>query len=170
MLGLKPEPSRNEGEVVNCKPLIVAGLVLGVGLGGFADGIVFHQILQLHNMVTGRIPKTSIVNIEVNMFWDGLFHLFTWIMTVIGIALLWRAGHREDVPWIGRVFLGGLIGGWGLFNLVEGVVDHHLLNAHHVVERLGVSIYDYAFLLSGVAFMAVGWALIRQRPFTSSPA
>jgi len=24
--------------------------------------------------------------------------------------------------------------GWGLFNLVEGVVDHHILTIHHVRE------------------------------------
>ena len=36
--------------------------------------------------------------------------------------------------------------GWGLFNLVEGIIDHHLLNVHHVVERLGDSIWDFAFL------------------------
>jgi uncharacterized membrane protein len=102
-----------------------------------------------------------VVNLEVNMFWDGLFHAFTWLTTVIGIGLLWRAGRRPEVPWSGPVFLGGTIFGWGLFNLVEGVIDHHILGVHHVVERLGLSIYDYAFLLSGMVFMAIGWSLVR---------
>lgn len=57
--------------------------------------------------------------------------------------------------------MGGMILGWGLFNLVEGVIDHHILHAHHVVERLGVSIYDYLFLGSGVLFILIGWAMIR---------
>ena len=29
-----------------------AGIVLGIGLGGFFDGIVLHQILQWHHMLT----------------------------------------------------------------------------------------------------------------------
>jgi Predicted membrane protein (DUF2243) len=32
-----------------------AGILLDLGLGGFFDGIVLHQILQWHHMVTGRI-------------------------------------------------------------------------------------------------------------------
>jgi Predicted membrane protein (DUF2243) len=31
------------------------GILLGVGLGGFVDGIVLHQILQWHHMLTIRI-------------------------------------------------------------------------------------------------------------------
>jgi uncharacterized membrane protein len=29
------------------------GLLLGLGLGGFIDGIVMHQILQWHHLLTG---------------------------------------------------------------------------------------------------------------------
>lgn len=147
---------------MNTKPLTVAGVILGVGMGGFADGIVFHQLLQLHNMLTGQIPKTSIANIEVNMFWDGLFHSVTWLTTLLGIGLLYRAGRKPSVPWNGRILSGGMVLGWGLFNFVEGLIDHHLLHAHHVVERLGLSIYDYLFLASGVLLILVGWAMIRS--------
>ncbi len=36
------------------------GLLLGIGLGGFVDGIVLHQILQWHHMLTdeGSFPRT----------------------------------------------------------------------------------------------------------------
>jgi uncharacterized membrane protein len=50
--------------------------------------------------------------------------------------------------------------GWGVFNLVEGILDHHILNLHHVVERLGVSVYDYAFLASGFVFIVLGLSLV----------
>ncbi len=49
--------------------------------------------------------------------------------------------------------------GMGNFNLVEGVIDHHILGIHDVVEALGVSIYDYAFLGSGVPFIAIGFGV-----------
>jgi uncharacterized membrane protein len=50
--------------------------------------------------------------------------------------------------------------GWGIFNLVEGAIDHYLLNIHHVVERLGLSKYDHLFLASGAIFIIMGMSLI----------
>jgi uncharacterized membrane protein len=147
--------------ITNTRPLVSAGTLLGIGLGGFFDGILFHQLLQLHSMLSARLPKTSIPNLEVNMFWDGLFHAFTWITTLAGVALLFHAGGREDVPWSRRTFAGALLFGWGLFNFVEGVIDHHVLEVHHVVERLGTSVWDWAFLASGAILMAIGWMQIR---------
>lgn len=145
----------------NFGPLLASGTLLGIGLGGFVDGILFHQILQLHNMLSAIRPKTTLVNVEINMFWDGLFHAFTWIMTAVGLGMLWGAVRRDDVPLSTRAFVGSMVLGWGLFNLVEGIIDHHLLNLHHVVERVGVSIYDWAFLGSAVLFMLLGCGLIR---------
>lgn len=144
------------------RPLITAGLLLGVGMGGFVDGILLHQILQLHNMVSAKRPPTSIVNIETNMVWDGLFHSFTWLVTAFGIYMLFRAARAPAVNWSGRILLGSMLAGWGLFNLVEGLVNHHLLHVHHVVERLGVSIWDWLFLASGVALIVLGWLLIQS--------
>jgi len=149
-------------DALNDKPLITAGTCMGIGLGGFIDGILFHQLLQIHGMLTAKFPKTSIANMEINMFWDGLFHLLTYTMTVAGLALLWRAGARRDVPWSGKTFVGALFVGWGLFNFVEGIIDHHILNLHHVLESHGQSIYDYAFLASGLAFIIYGWMAIRS--------
>ncbi len=140
-------------------------------MGGFVDGILFHQILQLHNMLSAKVPKTTIANIEINMFWDGMFHALTWVMTAIGIALLWKAARRVDVPWLGKVFVGALFLGWGLFNLIEGIIDHQLLNLHHVYEAQGQSKFDYLFLLSGVVFIVGGLMAIRsQRDVTVSVA
>jgi uncharacterized membrane protein len=147
---------------MNPKPLIAAGTLTGIGMGGFIDGILFHQILQLHNMLSARLAVDTLENMKINMVWDGLFHLLTWTTTAVGIAMLWKAGKNPNVPWSGKTFLGGGILGWGIFNLVEGIIDHHLLHIHHVVERLGVSVYDYIFLGSGALFILFGISLIRS--------
>ena len=76
-------------------------------------------------------------------------------------STLWTVGKRRDVPRSGRTFSGSIIAGWGLFNFVEGVIDHHILGIHHVVELYGLSIYDYLFLASGVLFMLIGLGLIK---------
>ena len=143
------------------QPLIIAGLLLGLGLGGFIDGIVFHQLLQLHNMLSAVLPPNTLANAEINMFWDGLFHAFTWVATLAGVVALWHAGTRDTASWSGRTLLGAGLIGWGGFNLVEGVIDHHLLQIHHVVERLHLSGYDYAFLGFGAALVVLGGSLVR---------
>jgi uncharacterized membrane protein len=91
-----------------------------------------------------------------------VFHAATWTLTVVGVALLFRAGRRRPaVPWSGKALAGAMLAGWGAFNLVEGLIDHHVLHVHHVVERLGESVWDWAFLASGVLLIGVGWAMIR---------
>lgn len=153
----------------NRRPLIAAGTLLGIGMGGFVDGIVFHQILQIHNMLSAQRPVVDLVSAEINMFWDGLFHALTWTMTALGLALLWRCGQRPEVPWSTRTFVGSLALGWGLFNLVEGVIDHHLLHVHHVVEALGESVWDVVFLGSGVILILAGLAIIQSGRNDTTP-
>jgi len=143
-------------------PLIAAGILMGAGLGGFADGIVLHQILQWHNMLSGWRPPNTLVDAKVNMTWDGIFHAAVWVMTCIGLAMLWRVGARRDVPWSGKIFFGSLLMGWGLFNVVEGIIDHQLLGVHHVYEYTASKLpWDLAFLAFGVVLLVLGWTLIR---------
>ena len=143
-------------------PLLSAGLFLGMGLGGFFDGILFHQILQTHNMLSASIPVVDLVSAKINMTWDGYFHAGVWVLSLIGVWLLFRAGRKQDAIWSGKVLVGAMLGGWGLFNLVEGVIDHQILGIHHVMEYAVDKLpYDIAFLISGVIFMLLGWLLVR---------
>lgn len=147
------------------QPVKKAGIVLGIGMGGFIDGILFHQIFQIHNMLSNRYFPDTLANVEINMVWDGLFHLFTWITTAIGISLLWKAARYPGVAWSSKVFVGGLVLGWGLFNLVEGLIDHHILQVHHVVQRAeGIAqlYWDLAFDLSGIILIFTGAMMIRK--------
>jgi uncharacterized membrane protein len=141
-----------------------AGITLGIGLGGFVDGIALHQIAQWHNMGSARVPPTTMEAMRLNMRWDGLFHAAAWLITVVGIYLLLadaRAG--KPLPSVGT-FTGQLVFGWGWFNLVEGIVDHHLLELHHVRDLPAhVPLYDWLFLLvGGVGFVLAGWVASRE--------
>ena len=143
-------------------PLIAAGVLIGAGLGGFVDGITFHQILQWHNMLSAKIPPNDLVSAKINMYWDGLFHAAVWVLTVMGLFLLWRAGQRRDVPWSGRTFLGAVSIGWGLFNVVEGTLDHQILGIHHVFEYTTNKLpWDIGYLVFGVVMLFIGSILIR---------
>lgn len=149
----------------NVRPLITAGFVLGVGMGGFVDGILFHQILQIHHMLSNIIFPDTLVKADINMFWDGLFDAFNWMMTLMGIILLWIAVKNERVPKLTKILVGSIITGFGTFNLIEGIIDHHILKLHHVVQ---VALYpaqlywDLAFLASGLFLISFGYYLIRK--------
>ena len=142
---------------------------MGIGLGGFFDGIVFHQLLQFHNMLSNWVPRDSLVNEEINMFWDGIFHAFCFLCTLLALYLLWRVIANSPGKLSGRVYTGALWLGWGLFNFVEGVIDHQILQVHHVYQNdpRQFLLWDAAFLASGVLFAAIG---IRTMARTPQPA
>jgi uncharacterized membrane protein len=70
----------------------LAGIVLRVGFGGFVDGITLHQIMQWHNMGSAVLPPTTMDAVAQNMVWDGLFHMATLVLTLIGVLMLWSDG------------------------------------------------------------------------------
>jgi uncharacterized membrane protein len=143
---------------------IRAGITLGVGLGGFLDGIALHQIAQWHSMGSAVLPPVTMDAMKRNMMWDGLFHAGVWLVTLAGVYLLLADARRGVALPRAGAFTGQLLTGWGLFNLVEGTVDHALLEIHHVRDvPVHVPVYDGLFLVvGGVGVLAVGWALARR--------
>ena len=49
-----------------------------------------------------------------------------------------------------------MLAGWGTFNLVEGIIDHHILGIHHVKAGANETALDLAFLALGAALLAGG--------------
>jgi uncharacterized membrane protein len=141
--------------------MAVPAVLLGIGFGGFFDGIVFHQILQWHHMVSTPYPPTSLENLELNTAGDGLFHFATWVLSLVGLGVLAFGDVPLRAPGRGRMLIGGMLAGWGAFNLAEGIVDHHLLNLHQVRPGPDEALYDIAFLFWGAAMLAAGIALYR---------
>lgn len=141
--------------------------VLGLGLGGFVDGIVLHQILQWHHLLsdTRENPVGTVAGLEANTLADGLFHLATWVFVVVGSGLAIRAWQRGALAPSWRSHLGLVLAGWGAFNLVEGIVDHQLLGVHHVRDDLGGPLgWDLGFLALGALLVLGGLALARSAP------
>jgi uncharacterized membrane protein len=136
-----------------------------LGLGGFLDGILLHQILQWHHMVShvGDYPTYTVAGLEANTLADGFFHVATWLFVLAGSVTTlaaWRAG-RLAPAW--SFHFGLVLTGWGIFDLVEGIVDHHILGIHHVRDDLGSPLsWDIAFLGFGAVLVLGGWALHRR--------
>ncbi|MFJ4338253.1 DUF2243 domain-containing protein [Streptomyces sp. NPDC088915] len=152
------------------------GIVLGVGMGGFVDGILLHQLLQWHHMLSSTDedhigvkyydPRT-VPGLEMNTLWDGIFHTVCWLAVLLGLAILYsRVTHNRRRVWTSRVLWGWMLVGWGLFNLVEGILDHHVLGIHHVYAGDGQVWWDIGFLVLGALLVAGGHLLQRSgRPF-----
>lgn len=153
-------------EATSAKPPPKAsGLLYGLGFGGFIDGIVLHQILQWHHMVShvDDYPVTTIAGLEINTVANGFFHLATWLLVLAGsfaVIVAWQKGYLAP-NW--RFHFGLVLAGWGIFNVVEGIVDHQILGVHHVRDDLGAPLsWDIGFLVFGVLLIVGGWLLHKR--------
>jgi uncharacterized membrane protein len=135
-----------------------------MGFGGLADGIVLHQILGWHHLVCYALDcrPESIGQLQLENTQDGYFHLALWLVLIAGTAMLFRAAGRAGDPWSGRILLGAMLVGCGLFNFVEGLVNHQILGIHHVLPGTEHQfLFDMLYLANGVLFAGVGAVLVR---------
>ncbi len=154
------------------------GIVLGIGLGGFVDGIVLHQVLQWHHLLSSTdsdnigvtyYPTDTVDGLRMNTLADGAFHVVTWLAVLIGLAMLYnRMTGSPRQAWGSGALWGWILVGWGAFNLVEGVLDHHILGIHHVRGGPNQLWWDLGFLALGVALVVAGW-LLQRRTGTRRP-
>ena len=89
----------------------------------------------------------------------------TYVFVVLGLIALWRTAHRSHLWWSWKLLAGTILIGFGVFNVVEGVIDHHLLGLHHVNETVPRDqwiYWDVSFLIWGAAMIVGGWAIYRS--------
>jgi uncharacterized membrane protein len=143
-------------------PPKASGLLYGLGFGGFIDGIVLHQILQWHHMVSDvdDYPPATVAGLEANTLADGFFHVTTWLLLLaasVTAVSAWQQG-RLAPSW--SFHFGLVLAGWGIFNVVEGLVNHQILGVHHLRDDLGAPLsWDVGFLVFGALLILGGWLL-----------
>jgi uncharacterized membrane protein len=77
--------------------------------------------------------------------------------------MLWSAAYRRESIPSQKAFVGAMIFGWGLFNLVEGIIDHQILGVHYVRQVPNYTVYNLTFLaIGGVVFIIIGWLLMKD--------
>ena len=140
----------------NRKPLIAAGILLGLGQAGFFDGIFFHQLLQWHHMFTNIESDATVAGLELNTIGDGIFHAIDWLMTLAGIIVLWLAVKRDDIVLSNSVLIGSFCIGAGLFNIIEGILSHHVFQIHHVKPGVHQLAWDLGFIGAGILSLVIG--------------
>jgi uncharacterized membrane protein len=114
-------------------------------------------------MISAEEPTSTVLGLERNTLGDGLFHAVTWVAVVVGVAMLWSRVRQGGRPASAGELWGWALVGWGLFNLVEGVVNHHILELHHVRDDLDAPLgWDLGFLGLGAALVIGGYLLARR--------
>lgn len=140
---------------------LLGAFLLGIGLIGMLDGIIFHQILQWHSVYMHTDRFNQIVS-------DGLFHLLVTIVIFWGALVLWKTSPNDQSN---LVFFSGLLFGGGLFNFFEGIIDHHILQIHHVKPGPYQDTYDLAFDVAGLAMVLIAimlYSAIKRKHMTAA--
>lgn len=142
-----------------------AAFTLGFALGGFFDGILLHQILQWHHLLSLAEPE-AFRSLHVQILADGLFHALMYVVALVGLVLLWRS--REGLAATGgsRRLLGGLFMGFGTWNAVDVGLFHWVLQLHHVrLDTAAPIAWDVGWLAAlGVVPILIGAAILGRRP------
>ena len=146
------------------RKVLVASAVIGVGLGGFFDGILLHQVLQWHHLLS-LVPGETWRNLGNQILADGLFHVLMYGVTAAGLFLLWRARAGladRGVSW--RTVAGGGLLGFGVWNVIDVAGFHWLMGIHRIrVDVPDPMTYDIGWLLIfGAIPLAISWWLLRR--------
>lgn len=102
------------------------GILLGIGIAGFLDETLLHQLLQWHTLYWNTDQHGRILS-------DGIFHVFSTILLLWGAFRLWR-GRGMWATSSRYSLIAAILIGAGAFNLYDGIVQHAILHWHLVNE------------------------------------
>lgn len=144
--------------------VVLPTMIIGIGVSGFFDGILLHQVLQWHHLLS-LVPGEAFRDIGTQILADGLFHVLMYIVTAAGLWLLWRrrAALASGASW--RSVAGGGLLGFGIWNLIDVGFFHWTLGIHRIrVNVPDPMMYDVGWLaVLGLLPIAMGWLILRGR-------
>ena len=143
--------------------VVLPTMIIGIGLSGFFDGILLHQVLQWHHLLS-LVPGDAFRDIGTQILADGLFHVLMYIVTAAGLWILWRrraALASGGASW--RSVAGGGLLGFGIWNVIDVGFFHWTLGIHRIrVNVPDPMMYDVGWLaVFGLLPIAMGWLILR---------
>lgn len=155
--------ARDVRQAVTTRRLDWAGRLIGFGLGGFFDGILLHQILQWHHLLSG-LDGGVFRDVRVQILADGLFHALMYVIAAIGFWLLLRARRGLGAPGAARRLVGEAAIGFGAWHVTDAVLSHWLLQIHRIRMDSDIPLaWDIGWLVVfGIGPIVLGWALRRD--------
>ena len=134
-------------------------LLLGFALGGFFDGILLHQILQWHHLLSGLDGAAG--DLRFQILADGLFHLMMYVVALVGAVMLVSArAAGAPIPATSGILRLALIG-FGSWHVSDAVPSHWLLGLHRIRMDSDMPLaWDVAWLvIFGVATILLAMLL-----------
>ena len=140
-----------------------SAFLLGVALGGFFDGILLHQVLQWHHLLS-NVRASALADLRVQMLADGLFHALMYVLALLGLVLLWRRRQALQAPGAGREVLAAALAGFGAWHVLDTLVSHWITGIHRVrVDSPQPLLWDLLWLVAfGLLPLACSWLLQRR--------
>ncbi len=148
----EPEPAAGAGDDLHRRSLVAGGL-MGVGVAGFVDETVFHQLLHWHHFYDRSTPAWGLVS-------DGIFHAASWFCMVAGLFLF--ADLRRRGVWRSAWHLAGFCFGLGGFQLWDGTVHHKWWGLHQIRYGIDYLPYDLTWNVVAAAVLAVGVVVLTR--------
>lgn len=141
-----------------------AGYLLGFSLGGFFDGILLHQVLQWHHLLTA-VERPPFQDIRVQILADGLFHVLMYFIALAGLWMLWRARREFAAFAADRLLLANTFVGFGVWHILDGILSHWILGIHRIrMDAENLLFWDLLwFFVFGIAFTIIGWMMRKGR-------
>ncbi|MGF9757281.1 DUF2243 domain-containing protein [Microvirga sp. 0TCS3.31] len=132
------------------------GYVLGFALGGFFDGILLHQILQWHHLLSAINGD----DIRFQVAADGYFHALMYVIAAVGLWMLW-ASRRTPGEMSGRLLFAGILIGFGVWHIVDAALSHWLFGIHRIrMDSSSPLFWDILWLgLFGLVPVILGWIM-----------
>jgi uncharacterized membrane protein len=156
----------NTNQPTSFRALASASFWLGFALSGFFDGILLHQILQWHHLLSGIGKQGGIfADLRVQVLADGYFHLLMYVIAALGLWLLWRARASFRRQGSASVLLAWLLIGFGVWHFADAVVSHWITQIHRIrMDAENPLVWDLAWLAAfGVAPLAAGLVIRFRR-------
>ena len=119
----EPQMSRQQ-----IRSVLFTGILIGIGIIGFVDETLFHQLLQWHAFYWATDEHGRILS-------DGLFHLFSTFLLLWGLLRVWR-GRASWTQGSAPIIIAGILMGAGGFNCYDGIIQHAILHLHLVNEHV----------------------------------
>ncbi len=138
-----------------------SGYALGFALGGFFDGILLHQVLQWHHLLSGI--ESARADIRFLIMTDGLFHVLMYVIAAIGLWLLWRSRQEFSARGADRLLLAHALIGFGVWHIIDSVLSHWILGIHRIrMDADNPLFWDLLwFVLFGILPAVIGIMLPR---------
>ena len=140
-----------------------AGLLLGFSLGGFFDGILLHQVLQWHHLLS-NVQAAALQDLRAQLLADGLFHVLMYFIAAWALYLLWKARADYAAPGADRALWAQALIGFGAWHIVDSVFSHWITGIHRIrVDSPHPLFWDLLwFAVFGLVPLVTGWMLQRR--------